>query len=49
MPETAARTNPARKAMIFLVVSVWLGYSGALLGWWAYTTPSSDICFAPRS
>ena len=49
MSDTIARFKPARKTAIVLLVGAWLGYSGALLGWWAYTTPASDICFAPRS
>lgn len=49
MSDTVASIIPTRRTAIVLLVSVWLGYSGALLGWWAYTTPANHICFAPRS
>ncbi|HRQ55883.1 MAG TPA: hypothetical protein PLN31_00555 [Azoarcus taiwanensis] len=49
MDNPRIRPTPLRRLTISLIVCVWLGYSGALLGWWAYTSPASEICFAPRS
>ncbi len=55
-----AKTRPSRsdgtptgyrrkRLAVWMLMTVWLSYSGALLGWWAYTEPTGDSCIAsPR-
>lgn len=33
-----------RKLLILALAALWLGYSAAVLGWHALTSPPADVC-----
>lgn len=33
-----------RKLLIIALAALWLGYSAAVLGWHAWTSPATDVC-----